>query len=249
MWPRSRPHPRRYSGSGIRKTARARRPGLRRSPRSGLALRAVGGEATGPPTVITSEPARTTSGSRAERTPCVDIHARGERPLLAWPRSHERARCWPAARGAGQSACRMGAVAYCLCRLHQEFRARDYRGSLRTLRRHTAARGPAIPHPSHTGGHRGEPRPLASLGISASPACAAKSLLLPRPGMGHPWRIVFTVLGIRSRIECEAQYHGSKSCTVFMQGTWLNLADRGAWRKGQRPGREDLCRARRAVGL
>jgi hypothetical protein len=99
VWPRSRPHPRRYSGSGIRKTVRARRPGLRRSPRSGLALRAVGGEAAGPPTVITSEPARTTSGSRAERTPCVDIHARGERPLLAWPRSHERARRWPAARG------------------------------------------------------------------------------------------------------------------------------------------------------
>ena len=36
VWPRSPPHPRLYSGSGSRKTARARRPGLRRSPQQWL---------------------------------------------------------------------------------------------------------------------------------------------------------------------------------------------------------------------
>ena len=98
VWPRSRPHPRRYSGSGIRKTARARRPGLRRSPRSGLALRAAGGEATGPPTAITSEPARITTGSHAQRTLASVFTP--EANVLCWPgeEATRHARRWPAAR-------------------------------------------------------------------------------------------------------------------------------------------------------
>ena len=39
VWPSSPPHPWRYSGSGSRKTASARRPGSRRSPSSGFAAR------------------------------------------------------------------------------------------------------------------------------------------------------------------------------------------------------------------
>ena len=59
VWPRSPPHPRRYSDSGSRKTARARRPGFRRSPSSGFAARPAGCDAVELPNVITSEPART----------------------------------------------------------------------------------------------------------------------------------------------------------------------------------------------
>src|SRR5829696_7730855 len=58
-WTSSQPHPRRYSGSGSRKTTRARRPGRRRIPRSGFALRPTGCDPTEFLTDTTSEPETT----------------------------------------------------------------------------------------------------------------------------------------------------------------------------------------------
>lgn len=56
--PRSPPHPRRYSGNGSRKTARARRPGSRRSPSSGFAARPGRSEAAELPPPSLPKPAQ-----------------------------------------------------------------------------------------------------------------------------------------------------------------------------------------------
>ena len=147
------------------------------------------------------------------------VLAPNERPALIFT-PEANVLCWPgqeatsalgAGRGAraGQSACRMGAVAYCLC----------LGGTRSSAPAITEAAGPPAPPYRRSWSSHTSPQSYGRPSRRAKAAGLARDFGLARlrrevaaaatAGMGHPWRIVFTVLGIRSRIECEAQYHGS----------------------------------------